>query len=121
MRFILDENFPKAVIPILQALGHEVDDFRVIGTIGSPDDEIVRMAKKRSAVILSTDRDFFHTLGKNMSGHCGIVVVALKQPTRSAIVARIEWLIQHVGLGRVHGRVFQLRDRAWMVYPPFDD
>jgi predicted nuclease of predicted toxin-antitoxin system len=121
MRFLLDENFPKAVIPVLEAMGHEVDDFRLLGTIGAPDNEIVRLAKERSAVILTTDRDFFHTLGQNLSEHCGIIVVAVKQPTRAAIVSRIEWFIEHIGLHRVQGRVFQLRDRAWMVYPPFDD
>lgn len=45
MRFLLDENFPKAVIPILEAMGHEVDDYRLIGKIGSPDSDIVRLAK----------------------------------------------------------------------------
>jgi len=64
MRFLLDENFPKAVIPALEAMGHEVDDYRLTGVIGSPEADIVRMAKERSAAILTTDRDFFHTLGQ---------------------------------------------------------
>lgn len=121
MRFLLDENFPKTVVPVLEALGHEVDDFRQIGTVGAPDSEIVRMAKALSAVILTTDRDFFHTLGQDLPGHCGIIVVAVKQPTRTTIVSRIEWFIEHIGLDRVNGRVFQLRDRSWMVYPPVED
>ena len=45
MRFLLDENFPKAVIPVLEEMGHEVEDFRVLEAIGSPDDEIVRLPK----------------------------------------------------------------------------
>ena len=121
MRFLLDENFPKAVISILEGMGHEVDDFRHIGVIGAPDREIVRLAGERSAVILTTDRDFFHTLGRDLPAHSGIIVVALKQPTRSAIISRIEWFIENIGLHRIGGRVFQLRDRAWMVYPPFED
>lgn len=59
MRFLLDENFPKAVISLLEGMGHEVDDFRQIGTVGAPYGEIVRLARERSAVILTTDRDFF--------------------------------------------------------------
>jgi predicted nuclease of predicted toxin-antitoxin system len=121
MRFLLDENFPKAVIPVLEGMGHEVEDFRVLGAIGAPDGEIVRLAKERSAVILTTDRDFFHTLGQSLSAHCGIIVVALKQPTRAAILSRVEWFIEHIGLHRIEGRVFQLRDLAWMVYPPLED
>ncbi len=121
MRFLLDENFPKAVIPVLEAMGHEVEDFRVLGAIGSQDSDIVRLAKERSAVILTTDRDFFHTLGQDLPGHCGIIVVAVKQPTRAAILSRVEWFIEHIGLHRIQGRVFQLRDRAWMVYPSLED
>lgn len=121
MRFLLDENFPKAVISLLEGMGHEVDDFRQIGSVGAPDGEIVRLARERSAVILTTDRDFFHTLGRDLPSHCGIIVVALKQPTRAAILSRVEWFIEDIGLHRIGGRVFQLRDRAWMVYPPFDE
>jgi len=121
MTFLLDENFPKAVIPILESMGHEVEDFRVVGVAGSPDDAVVRAAKELRAVILTTDRDYFHTLGQNLSDHCGIIVVALKQPTRAAIVSKIEWLIDHIGLHRLSGRVFQLRDQSWMVYPSFED
>lgn len=118
MRFLLDENFPKAVIPVLEARGHEVFDFREIGKAGSPDGEVVRAAKERAAALLTTDRDFFHTLGKELPEHGGIVVVALKQPTGRSIAARIEWFLDHVGPDQLPGRVFQLRDRAWMAYPP---
>jgi len=121
MRFLLDENFPKIIIPILEAIGHEVDDYRLIGTIGAHDSEIVRLAEERSAVILTTDRNFFHTLGQDLPGHCGIVVVAIRQPTRAKIISRLEWFIANIGLDQVHGRVFQLRDHAWMVYPPLEN
>jgi Domain of unknown function (DUF5615) len=120
MRFLLDENFPKAVTPILEAMGHLVDDYRLIGMIGAPDGEIVSLAKELSAVILTTDRDFFHTLGQDLTEHCGIIVVAVKQPIRAAIISRIEWFIANVGLESLPGRVFQLRDRTWMVYPPLE-
>lgn len=121
MKFLLDENFPKAVVPILESMGHEVEDFRVSGVVGSPDDDVLRAAKELSAVILTTDRDYFHTLGQNLSGHCGIIVVALRQPTRAAIISKIEWFIVHLGLHRLKGRAFQLRDRSWMDYPPLGD
>jgi predicted nuclease of predicted toxin-antitoxin system len=59
MNFLFDENFPKSARAILENAGHEVFDFRRIGIIGSPDDAIVQMALEKSAVILTTDRDFF--------------------------------------------------------------
>ena len=36
-------------------------------------------------------------------------------------MAWIEWFTAKVGLHRVDGRSFHLRDRAWMVYPPLED
>jgi predicted nuclease of predicted toxin-antitoxin system len=64
MNFLLDENFPKSARAVLESAGHEVLDFRSLGIIGSPDEAVVRMALEKSAAILTTDRDFFHTLGR---------------------------------------------------------
>lgn len=79
------------------------------------------MAIEKRAVILSADRDFFHTLGRLNPGHYGILVIALKRPTRDALIERLQWFIDHFGDSDVSGRSFQLRDSAWMVYPPFDN
>jgi predicted nuclease of predicted toxin-antitoxin system len=118
MNFLFDENFPKAAREVLESAGHEVFDFRRIGIIGSTDEAIVRMALEKSAAILTTDRDFFHTMGRQYPEHHGIVVIALKQPTRLAIIGRLAWFLEHIGIEKLPGRTFQLRDRAWMVYPP---
>ena len=79
------------------------------------------MAAEKSAVILSTDRDFFHTLGRRDPGHSGIIVIALRQPNRVALLERLEWFLDHVGVDKLPGRTFQLRDQTWMVYPPLDN
>jgi predicted nuclease of predicted toxin-antitoxin system len=121
MNFLLDENFPKAVISYLEELGHAVYDFRLLGEEGSPDSWVIKMAIERSAMVLSTDRDFFHTLGRQFPDHFGILVIALKKPSRVAIVDKLVWFIEKFGALDLMGRSFQLRDRAWMVYPPFKD
>tara|TARA_R110002096_G_scaffold32166_16_gene93754 strand:- start:530 stop:925 length:396 start_codon:yes stop_codon:yes gene_type:complete len=121
MTFLFDENFPKAARPILEQLGHDVFDFRLLGDEGAPDSEVMSLAIEKRAVILSTDRDFFHTLGRLNPGHYGILVIALKRPTRDALIGRLQWFLDHFGDSDVSGRSFQLRDTAWMVYPPFDN
>lgn len=121
MTFLLDENFPKAARPILEALGHQVFDFRRDGVRGSPDEKVLKMASERSAAILSTDRDFFHTLGRQDPGHHGIIVIALRQPNRAALLERLEWFLDHIGIDKLPGRTFQLRDQTWMVYPPLEN
>jgi len=120
MNFLFDENFPKAARPVLEQLGHEVLEFRILGDEGAPDSEVMCLAIEQRAVILSTDRDFFHTLGRLHPGHFGIVVIALKRPTRDKLIGRLQWFLDHFGDSDVSGRSFQLRDSAWMVYPPFD-
>lgn len=120
MNFLLDENFPKNAGCLAEELGHRVYDFRLVGREGAPDLELIRIAMEKQAIILTTDRDFFHTLGRMYPGHPGIVVIALKKPTRAAIIGRLRWFLERFGEAEIPGRCFQLRDQAWMVYPPFD-
>ena len=121
MNFLLDENFPKSARAVLERLGHEVFDFRRLGIIGSPDEEIMRMAFENAATVLTTDRDYFHTLGRRYPNHYGIVVIALRQPNRHLIVSRLEWFLVHIDAEWIESRTFQPRDRTWMVYPPLDN
>lgn len=118
MRFLLDENFPKAAKLVLEELGHKVLDFRLEGCEGAPDSDVINFAIENQAVILSTDRDFFHTLGQQYPEHFGILVIALKSPNREAILERLRWFLEKFADSDVSGRSFQLRDRAWLVYPP---
>lgn len=120
MNFLLDENFPKSVVGYLEEAGHRVFDYREIGAEGGSDELVLQAAISRSAVLLSTDRDFFHTLCR-VADHCGIVVIALRKPTRSAIMERLLWFIEKFPPDRIVGRAFQLRNQAWLVYPSFDD
>lgn len=72
-------------------------------------------------ILLTTDRDFVHTIPHLFDGHCGVIVIALRQPNRSSILARLEWILSHVGNHQFNNRVFQLRDSTWLAYPPIAD
>lgn len=120
MTFLLDENFPKAAAGLLLELGHHVIDFRVEGEEGAPDHEVMTLALEREAVVLTTDRDFFHSLSWAFPLHHGILVVALKRPTRQLILERLEWLLSEIKDESFEGRAFQLRDKVWMAFPPLN-
>ncbi|MFM2199819.1 MAG: hypothetical protein RLZZ505_3251 [Verrucomicrobiota bacterium] len=120
MTFLLDENFPKSARTLLEERSHTIIDFRIDGVVGAEDSEVIRLAQRSNAVILTTDRDFFHTLGRQHPDHHGIVVIALKKPTRSLILARLLWLLDHVDAAEIPGRAFQLRDQSWQVYPALE-
>lgn len=115
MRSFLDENFPKAVTGLLVSLGHEVDDIRGTDREGSADVTIFQMAQMRSAAFLTTDRDFFHTVPLTVPQHYGVVVVALHQPNRARILGRIDWFMERFGKSGLRNRVYELRDRTYVV------
>ena len=117
MKFFFDENFPKAARDMLVGAGHECFDPRGTDLEGVADFILVEEARKIGAVILTTDRDFFHTLGCQYPDHAGIVVIALKQPSRVAILDRLEWFLNHIAEEDIAGHAFQLRDKTWLVRP----
>lgn len=118
MKFLLDENFPKSVKAILEDLNHDVLDIREINGEGTPDSEIMELAVKENAVVITTDRDFFHTLAATRESHPGIIVIALKQATRKKLHDKVLWLLKEIDPTQIPGRAFQLRDNSWRVYPP---
>jgi predicted nuclease of predicted toxin-antitoxin system len=121
MRFFLDENFPKSAAKVLEDLGHECDDPRGTDLEGSDDSVLVEEARRLGAIILTTDRDFFHTLRHQYPDHSGVVVVALKQPNRAAIIKRLKWLLENIPEEQLAERAFQLRDNTWAVQPPLGE
>ena len=121
MKFLLDENFPKAATTILEHFGHEWHDPRGTDLEGSDDSNLLEVAQASGAVILTTDRDFYHTLRHQYPNHAGLVVIALKQPNRTAILKRLQWLLETIDAEQFPGRAFQLRDKSWMAQPPLPE
>lgn len=118
MKFYFDENFPKSAADLLESLGHEWVDPRGTALEGAEDFVLWNEAKKENAVLLTTDRDFFHTFHDQNPDHPGVVVIALKKPNRAAILARLNWLLGRLKEKEFRGRAFQLRDETWIARPP---
>lgn len=120
MTFLFDENFPKAAAALIERYGHEWIDSRTEFQ-GVDDSVLIEEAQKRSAIILTTDRDFFHTLRHQFPSHAGLVVIALKQPNRAAILERLQWFLDNVAANDIPNRAFQLRDNTWVAQPPMPE
>lgn len=117
MTFLLDENFPRKAADVLEALGHEVLDVRGSENEGVTDDELFALAQAQNAVLLSTDRDFFHTIPWRLATHAGVVVIALRQPNRERILDRLAWFLDHFREEELSDKVFLLRDNTYIVSP----
>ena len=109
MRILLDENFPKSASDVIVAAGHEVVPFEDVCDFGTDDETVFGRAQELGAVILTSDRDFYHTVPLLHPEHYGIVVVALRQPSRNGILERLQWFFENFDCP-MKNRVFILRD-----------
>ena len=110
MRFLLDENFPRAAVDDLGRSGHEVHDFRDEGECGASDQDVMHLANELDAVLLTTDKDFFHTIPFLFPDHAGTIVVALSQPDRVSILARLGWTLSQLP-DDIRGKCYLVTDR----------
>ncbi len=117
MRFFVDESFPKSVGEFLASCGHEVFDVREVQQTGSDDHTIFLLAQEHKATLLTTDRDFYHTVPHLYSHHCGIIVVSLRQPNRHNIQERLNWFLEQFRDENLENRVVQLRDKTYVIAP----
>lgn len=115
MIFFLDENFPKTSGYLLQAKGHQVIDIRGSKNEGADDTTIFSMAQKHSAIFLTTDKDFFHTVPHLYPVHFGIIVVNLRQPNRLNIAEKMEWVLKNIDLANFKSRVLLLHDTSYIL------
>ena len=111
MKFLLDENFPCSCAEVIVSCGHEAVPFAEICKFGDDDETVFAAAQRLGAVLLTSDRDFYHTMPLLHPEHSGIVVVALRQPNRAAIQARLKWFLANMEAS-IANRVFILRDFA---------
>lgn len=120
MKFFLDENFPKSAAGMHESLGRGVFDLRGTEREGSSDADIFGEAQQRRASFLTTDRDFFHTIPHLFPHHEGVIVIALRQPNRAAILEKLSWILNRLHSADFAGRTIQLRDQTWTAIPTLD-
>ena len=109
MKILLDENFPKSAAEVIESAGHEVVLFSDVCDFGANDENVFSVAQRIGALILTSDRDFYHTMPLIHPTHCGIIVVALRQPNRTAILMRVKWFLENFD-EPLDNKVFILRD-----------
>ena len=61
MRILLDENFPKSAVDVVEAAGHEVIPFVDVCEFGADDEVVFESAQNLGAVILTSDRFLSHS------------------------------------------------------------
>lgn len=80
MRFLADENFPKAAVAALEAAGHDVLWVRLTAP-GAPDADVLATAARGERVLLTFDKDFGELAAQSvLPSGCGIVLCRIPPP-----------------------------------------
>jgi predicted nuclease of predicted toxin-antitoxin system len=85
----LDENLPADLVAELAALGHDVDTAVSEGLAGHDDADVWAGAQTAGRMLVTQDLDFSDARRFAPGSHAGLVVVRLREPSRSRLVARI--------------------------------
>ena len=119
MRYFLDENIPKEAQTLIVERGFSFVDIRGTEYEGANDTILFRLAQEHHAVFITTDRDYYHTIPLLAKEHCGLVVIALRQPNKQRILERLDWFMDRFESCDIQNKVFELRDRTYIVRPNF--
>jgi predicted nuclease of predicted toxin-antitoxin system len=114
MNFFLDENFPLTASKLLAEAGHRCYRILDFEPQGGDDKTVFERAQTLDAVLLSTDKDFFHTVPFLFACHAGVVVITLRQPNRLSILERLRWFIANMPTD-MSNKVYMLRDKTYVV------
>lgn len=74
MKFVVDEDLPKALTKLLREKGHEVFDIRELGFRGISDDEVFNLAQTKQAALFTADLGFSNLIKFPQGTHFGIVI-----------------------------------------------
>jgi len=89
MKFLADENVKLRLTKMLLAVGHDVK----LADKGSSDEEIGRIAKKESRIIITHDNDFALPSLFAANDYAGIILIKVLPPTFGKIAAALKNLL----------------------------
>lgn len=87
-RLYADENFPRPVVLILRALGHDAVTVQERGNDRSPDPAVLAQGTAEGRAVLTFNRKHFWLLHQTTPGHAGIISCTRDNDT-AALAARI--------------------------------
>ncbi|MCK4799284.1 MAG: DUF5615 family PIN-like protein [Spirochaetes bacterium] len=116
MKILLDENFPKKSVSLLEKYGFEIIDIRGTKSEGLQDKKIFDIAIKEKALFLTTDKDFYHTIHFNNKPHKGIVVITLSQPNAINIIEKLDWFLKTFSNENFNNKCYLINNNKCKIY-----
>jgi predicted nuclease of predicted toxin-antitoxin system len=89
MRFLADENFPRAAVEVLKAAGHDIVWVRLTAP-GANDAAVLAAAAAERRVLLTFDKDFGELAARSvLPAGCGVVLLRVPPPNSDAACASL--------------------------------
>jgi predicted nuclease of predicted toxin-antitoxin system len=81
----------------LQSLGHSASHALQSFPPGVADAILFAQAQAENSVLVTTDKDFFHTIPLAYELHAGAIVITLRRPNRGGLLQRLSDALVHLG------------------------
>jgi len=107
MKIFVDENIPSMTVRELRSKGFDVADIRGTTNQGITDEELWQSVQKQKRLLITTDKGFSNQRNEL---HHGILIIRLKQPTRTKIHQRIMQAIKRYSADEWPGLMVVMRD-----------
>jgi predicted nuclease of predicted toxin-antitoxin system len=108
MTILLDENFPRRIVPFLEIRSHSIVDIRVTDREGIPDIALFDLGRSLKAAIFTTDRDFLTQIHRTHREHGGILIVTLARPNAESIVLETILFLDRIPVSEWSNRCYVL-------------
>jgi hypothetical protein len=89
MKFLVDEDLPRSVAPLIRELGHDAEDVRDVGLRGAPDSEIAAYAKANKQCLVTADGGFANIRNYPPREYAGFVVLDLPPRATSPVILKL--------------------------------
>jgi len=103
VRFLLDHDVPDDIEYSLAALGHEALKLREVSPRTAPDEQVLRLARERGAILITCNRDDFLAIG-GQAPHGGLIIL-IRRRTRAQERAALVRLLDNAGETGLRGNV----------------
>ena len=118
MKIKLDENLPERLIPVLTALGHNMDTVRAERLNGQADPNVWSATQVAQRFFITQDLDFSDMRRYTPDTHAGLLLVRLTRPGRDTLLERVSTVFQTENVEGWTGCLVVVTDRKVRVRRP---
>lgn len=105
MKFLADHCLFGNTIHLLRERSHEVLTLKELGHAASPDEIVLQLAQKETAVLITCDREFGSILLYPPEQYNGIVVLKITASNQSKVHQLLLDFLQDRGSSSLHGKL----------------